>query len=789
MKLIPTRIAAATALAMAYMGATHAQTTPAQVPATPASTPAGTAAGSAENAGDGLKLDTVIVTGTSARTTKMKSSVAVSTIEGDAIINSNATSSAELLRSIPGIRSESSGGESNANVGIRGLPISAGGARYVQFQEDGLPVLMFGDVAFATPDTWIRTDGTIDRLEVVRGGSASTLATGAPGGIINFVSKTGQEQGGFFGLTQGIGYQQSRQDFSYGGKMTDTTRFNIGGFYRTGNGGRDGAANTENGGQIRGNITKELDNGFIRLSFKHLDDHTPTFLPTPVRYVNGSIQEIPGLDPRRTAFYNAGWPADSTLTGSNGRALSKIGSGLSAKSNSVGGEVDLDLGNGLRFSDKFRWSKNSGRFIGIFPGDDVSAAPLGTTVASGANAGAAYAGNRFTAVVFNTSVDNAALVVNDAKLAKTFDLGTGGKITATGGLFTSVQDLALTWNFNQYSLSAAQSGAQLLNVPGTVNGSPGFGGCCMNYQDSKYRTVAPYAVLAYERGAMNLDASVRHDQNSAAGSYYQTIGPGGVAGTSYALNNPQVINYKFNKTSFSMGGNYRLQPNLALFARYSEGAAFLADRITFFNNPNLVNGRSPVIPTNEVKQLEGGVKWRAGNFSLFATVFAAKTDEVNVDLTSSPIKVARTKYDSKGVELEGAWRSGGFGINGGLTLTDANVVESTNTAIVGKTPKRQAKAVYQLTPTYRFSSAMIGASIVGTTSSKDDSPTGPVSVTLPAFVAVNAFANYQLTQQASIGLGVNNLFNTIGYTESNDGRAAARSITGRTARATFKYTF
>ena len=770
------RIAAATAIAALQLGAAHAQTA---APATDAST-----------AGDGLKLDQVVVTGTSSRASKMKSSVSVSTIDGDTIVNSNATSAAEVLRSIPGIRSESSGGESNANVGVRGLPISAGGSRYIQFQEDGLPILMFGDIAFATPDTWLRADGGVDRLEVVRGGTASTLTTGAPGGIINFLSKTGREEGGSYALTKGLDFSQTRQDFSFGGKAGDKTRIFVGGFYRVGDGGRAGAAHTEDGGQFRANVTRDLDNnGYVRLSFKHLDDHTPTYLPTPVRFANGQIQEIPGLDPRRAAFYNAGWPMDNTLTSSNGRAVSNIRDGLSAKSDAIGAEFDVDAGNGYRLQNKFRWSKNSGRFIGIFPGDDVSAAPAGTTVATGAGAGSAFTGNKFTAVVFNTQVDDAGLVANDTKLSKTFDLGAGGKITGTGGLFTSMQNLKLTWNFNQYSLSASEDGAQLLNVPGVINGSPGFGGCCMNFQDSKYRTTAFYGIVGYEVGALNLDASLRRDNNYATGAYYQTIGPGGTAGTAYSLTQPQVINYNFDNTSFSLGANYALNKDLALFARYSDGAAYLADRITFFNNPGLVNGSSSTIPTNEVTQWEGGAKWRAGSFSLFATLFFAKTDEINVDLTTTPIRVTRTKYDSKGVELEAAYRIGDFSINGGATFTDATVKESTNAGIVGKTPKRQARVVYQPSPNYTLGNAAFGATIVGTTSSKDDSPAGPVSVTLPGFVAVNAFANYQLTPSILVALGVNNLFDTIGYTESNDGRGAARSINGRTVKGTLKYSF
>jgi hypothetical protein len=40
-----------------------------------------------------------------------------------------------------------------------------------------------------------------------------------------------------------------------------------------------------------------------------------------------------------------------------------------------------------------------------------------------------------------------------------------------------------------------------------------------------------------------------------------------------------------------------------------------------------------------------------------------------------------------------------------------------------------------------------------------------------------------------VSLAVNNATNTIGYTESNDGRGAARSINGRTAKVALKYTF
>ncbi|MFN3860691.1 MAG: TonB-dependent receptor [Roseateles sp.] len=732
----------------------------------------------AADTADGLKLDAVVVTGSSTAKSKMRSSVAISTIESESVGAVTAASSTDLLRGVPGIRAEASGGESNANVAVRGIPVSAGGARYIQFQEDGLPVLQFGDIAFATPDTWMRADIGFERLEVVRGGSAALLATGAPGGIINFISKTGLEQGGALQLTKGLDFDQTRVDFGYGGRLAPKTRFFVGGFYRVGDGGRDGADGTENGGQVRANVTFELQGkSFVRLSLKHLDDHSPTFMPTPVKYVNGSIQTIPGLDPRRTAFYDAGWPLDNTLTRSNGRASSNIRDGLSARSDAFGAEVDLDAGGGFRLQNKFSWSRNSGRFIGIFPGDDVSAAPAGTTIATGADAGKAYTGNKFTAVVFNTRVDDAGLMANDLKFSRDFAL-TGGKLSAVAGLYTSVQKLDLTWNFNQYSLSADASGARVLNVPGIVNGSPGFGGCCSNTQDSKYTTNAPYLVLNLESGALSADIGVRHDQQKASGSYYQSN-----AGLSYDLGKPNLIDYDFGRTSYSLGGNYALNQDLSVFARYSDGAAYNADRITFFNNPDLVNGKSPTIPTNKVKQAELGVKIRGNGMSLFATLFQAKTDEVNVDVTTNPIVAKANSYRSKGLELEGSARFGIVNLLGGLTWTDAKQAD-------GRAPKRQAKLVYQLTPTVYLNDALsFGVGIVGTSKSQDDGPAGPLTITLPAYTVVNAFASYALTDRATLTLAANNLFNELAYTESNDGRGAARAYTGRTVKASLRYSF
>ena len=123
----------------------------------------------------------IVVTGVARGTNRLDSSVSTSSIDDSVILQSAPRSAAELLRNIPGIRAESSGGEGNANINVRGLPVSTGGAKFLQLQEDGLPILEFGDIIFGNADIFTRVDTSIGRVESIRGGSASTFTSNSPG--------------------------------------------------------------------------------------------------------------------------------------------------------------------------------------------------------------------------------------------------------------------------------------------------------------------------------------------------------------------------------------------------------------------------------------------------------------------------------------------------------------------------------------------------------------------------------------------------------------------------------
>ncbi|CAN7608433.1 TonB-dependent receptor [Pseudoduganella sp. LjRoot289] len=795
MKFHPAKLgcmAAAVATALMHLSAT-AQQSPSTEQAVAAQSDAATAANAAGSgtastatataapapvaaAADGLNLERVIVTGTARGQSKMKSSVSSSTMDLDAMTRNAPTSAAELLRAIPGLRSESSGGEGNANITVRGVPISAGGSRYVQMQEDGLPVLQSGDFNFITPDSYVKIDGTLDHLEVVRGGSASTLASNSPGGIINFISKTGDEQGGNIGITRGLGYDQTRYDFSYGGPLTAKTRFFIGGHYRNGEGIRPTGMKTEDGGQVRGNITHEFDGGFLRLSFKHLDDKSPTALPVPVQVNRGRISELPGMDPRTVSFYSPNWVRDVSLDKNNGKVSSNVNDGLAVKSDSFGVALSLDLGQGVTLSENFRKSSNSGRFIGVFPSNNGVVGSY--VIATGPQKGQAYQGRAFNAVVFNTSIDDAGNTLNDVKLSKSLTLG-GAKLTGTAGLYTSSQQLGLTWNFNEYLMQAKGDSPALLQTASSTPGfiGPAFGGCCSRAVDMEYKLDSPYLNLGWENGPLNVDASVRQDRQRATGT--ANIATGGLR---YEAATQQMVNYKIDHTSYSIGGNYQLQRNLSLFARASDGVAFNADRI-LFGTP--LDGSAPV-NINTVKQLEGGVKWRQGGASAFLTLFEAKTSESNYEATTQ-ISTAN-RYRARGAELEAAYRLGDFRMNGGLTWTDAEITGTApgQEAVIGNTPRRQARVVYQLAPSYTWGDATIGASLVGTGKAwADDAHT----IVMPAYRVVNAFVQYSVTPKIQLMLSANNLFDRLGYTEVEGDGHAARAITGRAVKASLSYSF
>jgi len=802
---------------------------------------------------DKEKYEQIVVTASPAGATMQEASVSVSSFSEEDILKLAPRSTAEMFRALPGIRAESSGGGGNANITIRGIPLATGGSKFMQIHEDGLPVLEYGDINFGNTDNFLRHDWSIALVESVRGGSASTFASNSPGGVINLISRTGDVEGGAIGTSFGVDYDEFRLDFSYGGEISSDMYFHIAGHTRHGEGPRETGFNGDEGGQVRFNLTKELDNGHLRFHFKHLDDNATTYLPAPVLVEgNGDYGPVANFDGRDQTLHSAYTTNISTFDAFGNPRNRSLTDGIESEVTSFGFEADLEIADDLFFLNKFRTSSIEGGFISPFTdtfgnygpqgatsmatnicaaardgeGNAFDCSATSVTLANGPNAGEAYNGLAFLNLLFDTTFNDLGNTINDMSLRKEFDNG----VTLTVGYYYSRQNIDIDWNSWQASIQTVDGdNSQYLHIT-DANGdalvnnglwAPSF----LSWDwDLEYTTTAPYFNLGFEVGDNWLfDISARRDSvdangeliNSCCGgnSNFDLNGDGvidgntedasavngfGFGGGVINLNRAgavsQIVNYDADNTSFSLGGSYLYSDNLTLFARYSEGGRAIADRLLQISGTLNTDGSLTDTTSgfDETEQFEIGVKYNTRDFRINATLFDTVTGDTQAEVTSGLTFIR--EYDATGLELEGLYEFGhGFTVSGNFTWTDAEISsDAFNPAIVGNTPRRQADYIFTITPQYEADEFLIGATFQG---SDEFFVQDNNDLKQDAYVITNLFATYYVTDEFSVSVNVNNLTNEFVITESEEGSAQvgdiirARAMNGRTTNVSVKYQF
>ena len=233
---------------------------------------------------DAMELESVIVTGVFDQRTKLESSVAITTLSPKIIEQRAARGTGDLLQAIPGIWTDNSSGEVGSKVVARGLaPVGNDqiGFQYVSLQEEGLPV-MGAQMGFALVDMFHRNDLNTGRFEAIRGGSSAITSANSPGGIFNFISKTGGAKFAGSAAASVSLYNNSntlkRFDVEFGGPLSSKGwGYHLGGFYRVDAGARNTPFNANIGGQIKGNITKQFAKGMFKIYGKYLNDQNTYF--------------------------------------------------------------------------------------------------------------------------------------------------------------------------------------------------------------------------------------------------------------------------------------------------------------------------------------------------------------------------------------------------------------------------------------------------------------------------------------------------------------------------------
>ena len=728
-------------------------------------------------------IEEIMVTGVPRATTKFESSASVTSLSNDDMANYAPRSTAEIFRNIPGIQSESSSGDANANVKVRGMPISSGGSRYVSFQEDGFPTLLQGDVAFATADTWLRADTTIATVQSIRGGTATTQAFNSPGGIINFISKDGSQVGGSVGLTAGLNYDAMRLDAEYGGDLGDSDwTYHVGGYFRNGEGPRDARSDLEDGYQIKATAARSFDRGSLKFHFKRLDDTVPTYLPIPARATGGSGIEEFGVDfGDGTLFANT---IDCAPRRNN--VIECTNDGVQAEMTSLALVADYDLSDVFTAGFKHRTAAIEGGFAAPF---------LTTPFVDGAN------GPSNELVYFNTKINDMDNSFTELSVNGDFDA-----VQAKVGVSFVKQNVSTTWNFNQYyvrldgNLTPFDSGN---SVDGVLYGNPAFGNCCTRLYDFEIEAMAPYIALSGTIGDnLGWDVSYRNNDYDVKGTYAEStvLIPLDVNGDGNIGVNEQEVptigavstaDYNQDFDSWSIGANYALNDEMAIFANISEGGSLASpDRVT--GNLDATGNMGSEAGHAIVTQAEIGLKWQFADGSLYVTYFNAETDEEKAfEVTTQ--EFLQNSYESSGFEIEGDYDFGnGFGVRGSLTLTDAEIVKTASGNNVGNTPRRQADYFFNITPSYTADNWDIGLNFVGTDEVfvQDNN-----DLKFDSYVVTNLFVNYYVNDNFSISLNSNNLFDEDGFTEGEEGSATAgdlirvRPINGQTTSLSLRYNF
>ena len=773
----------------------------------------------------GIMLDQIVVTGSPNAVKKLETPYAISTMNQENIQESAPRSTVDLLKAIPGINVENSGGEGGGeNVVIRGLPFA--GFRLLDVQEDGLPLFESNFERELQIDELYRVDLNTTQVELVRGGTAPIFSNNGSGGVLNLITNHGTESSeGEIDLTGGS-HDLSQIDLAASGPINEHLLFAAGGFFRRDDGARDpGFSGADNGGQFKLALTYKLDDGGkIWGDFKYLNDRSIFYSDIPLVSPTTGASLAGLINPNSGTLDSASFQHVNILA-LNGQAglvsqTENLADGIhpDVKTLTIGG--DFNLADGWKLSDKARYTNGAVLFNSILNGSPSAA----SSILSGYLGAATTAFPTTTALRFvyagtNTAFDPSTTaglamtntwqttttdfseVINDARLDRTFDAGTFGRHDLTLGLEADY------FTFKQAQLNAVivtdvKSQPDLLDIQ-AVNAAGAVVGLVTNNGFSSYgsgdlignasgTSVAPYILDTWHiTPALEVDAGVRHQ-------FQQVSGDRGIIGTvTVATSGPlasrsitgliaeQPYSKFLDGTSWTVGSSYLIGATTNVFGRYSSSYSLprLSDQWGNLNNGvygTLPNGEP--IPTTDIKQAEGGVKVALPSFQFTGIGFWSHFQNLNSStyvtnaagqLVNQPLLINTMTY---GIELEGAWKPlDWFELVNSATVQDPTIDRASTfvsaisaNSIVGNQIPRAPPYTFSIQPTLIYDVGRVHArtfiTYFGEASRYQDLTN---TSKLPAYQTLDFGTLLQGPQGWGVNVHVYNLTNSAGLTEGN----------------------
>jgi len=684
---------------------------------------------------DALGLGQEVETGNFGKLTILESSISISIANQENLKKIGARNLADILETAPGYYVDGSAGEVFSRVYARGINASASrlnGWYYNSLFEDGLPV---SNVSWdlVNPDFFYRFDETVQRMEAIRGGSAAITAPNSPGGIFNFISKSSNSESAIeatigAGL-HGNGAIIGRFDINANGTVgkEGDWQYNIGGFYRYDNGARTMNYAANQGGQLKGNITKVNELGFFKFYGKILSDKNVVYPELPfTNWENPTVLDgfnaatsttlLPKVN--SDVVNGSRYISDQTAT----RNFDNTGL-IQPQDYALGLQLEQKLGgwtvkNNIKVSTKsLTWNTTvlstnlpvSGSTpesylpyfatgygvsgpasISSFDNGTVDWTILGTsdilaTVALETDLTDNFSSNlmgvstlpRDEVMIYHTKQITTEIseIMNEFSLSREI-----GKHNFVIGGFYAISNVKFSQDANGIITTVEDNPKILTATLNTNNGSTvnlmtedgltRLGGFDYIHAVAQQRILSWFIADTWKvSDLLNVEAGVRLESVQISGEkdgYDNEYDLGGLDGNELtgwdnAVSVGNGITYLFDDVytyaSFSLGANFKISDNLALFARGTYGNK--APGLNHYFN-NFINIEPTTAELQTILQIEGGIKFNSGKFTTFLTAFSSNLN--NINLITSVNSPALGSYNlaplfnatsTTGIELEG----------------------------------------------------------------------------------------------------------------------------------------
>jgi len=766
----------------------------------------------------------IIVTGTSRARLALDTPLAVTTINSRSISRLTAAGQADILNSVPSIKADGGGGEVAANVFVRGLP-SGGQFQFTPLMYDGIPVLSNFGLNSSAFDVYYRNDLSIDRLEFVRGGVSNLFGPGSVAGLINYISRTGDDE--FRGTAQLEAAERGRYrgDLAVSGPLGNNLYYAVSGFYRYDEGTIRTNLKTE-GFQIRGNLKYALpdDSGSVTVFGQFIDDQVQFFLPIPL---DGTTrQRLRGNDGRIVNSVQNNFGPTLGFQTPAGAFTSSINEGVKTKGGQIALAFDKKLGDSFGVNGRIKYSEYNHRFGIWSDGDGIINVPetlngflsnrnLGLPANAQftfAGGGAVPAGSLLFANRFTDRDRPATDFTAEVNLTAGFKTGAMDHKITLGGFYanTKADDINVTTTylaeFNNtprlinLATNNPVTGAQTIVARnGLLNAGTGY----VNNRHSVER-YAGYIADQAEVGRFSMDIGFRIEKFKGTVTRNRTslfITDSTTPNLSAALRDvvwenggALTGNVETDEWALALGVLYKVTDSVSLYANASRGYFFPEIRSVGFRPlpvGTAVNARlSPgtqSFTAEIIKQAEAGIKVVQPQFSFTAAGFFTDLANrrqvlfVNDGLGDFIERVNLVGTSSYGVEATFDLKlTRHLHFNGNLTLQRSTYTAfDTNPAIIGNNLERQPELLYNAGLYYDDDTLDVS---IFTNYTGDNFTASANTIRLEGWNIVNFDAGYKFgfgdRKNMRIGINVFNVLDTDAVTEGSPRQDNAQATGG-----------